>query len=256
MKIQSFRSPLAVFLLSVLASGLSSAAIVPLVPVPGAVFDEDGAERIDIEADSSFEVAALLKAPSFAVIKEWEGFEGKGTAQEFSNYGELPDGTTLRGRLVFKQANDTAPWAGRAMDRREHRGKALNTRGYTAIILPGTGHMQSYELGFGSGTDAGFRGDRVVRALAFVVTNLQVGENVTADFYNAAGDLLISQHATSIQNEDTVANYQGQEVFFCHIASADPAAQIQRVVVRLRASNQYKDLGIDAVGFTPAIKLR
>ena len=51
-------------------------------------------------------------------------------------------------------------------------------------------------------------------------------------------------------------NYQGQEVFFCHIASADPAAQIQRVVIRIRASNQYKDLGIDAVGFTPAVKLR
>lgn len=256
MKTPSFCPRVSLVLLGVFAPLLLSAGTVPLVPVPGLVFDEEGAERIDIHADASYDLADLAKVPGFSVIKEWEGFEGKGTAAEFSNYGLLPDGTTLRCRLVFKQAIDAAPWAGRAMDRREHWDKALNTRGYTAIILPGTGHMASYELSFGSGADAGFRADRVVRALAFVVTNIQVGELVTADFFNAAGALLVSQQGTSIQTEDTVVNYQGQEIFFAHITGVTPAAQIHRVVISIRASNKYKDIGLDAVGFAPPVKLR
>lgn len=239
-----------------LASGSAltlGAASVSLAPVPGAVFDEAPAELIDIIANEAYDAAALARQAGFAVVRDWTGFEGRGVAKEFSNHGLLPGGATLRGRLLFKNPVDMATWAGRATSRAEHPIKALNTVGDTAIIFPGSGHMVGYELAFGSGADATFKPDRAVRALGFVITNIMPGEVVRAEFYSAKGALLVAQDATGVAVEGGEANYQGQEIFFGHVAPADPASHIQRVVIRINASNQYKDWALAATGFTPPV---
>ena len=250
------KSPLFPRLLAGLAFGFTpplGAASVTLAPAPGAVFDEAPGELIDIIANEAYDAAALARQPGFAVVRDWTGFEGRGLAKDFSNFGLLPGGATLRGRLLFKNPVDMAVWAGRATSRAEHPIKALNTVGDTAIIFPGSGHMVGYELALGSGADATFKSDRAVRALGFVITNIMPGEVVRAEFYSASGALLVAQDATGVAVEGAEANYQGQEIFFGHVAPSDPASHIQRVVIRINASNQYKDWALAAAGFTPPV---
>jgi hypothetical protein len=234
----------------------AKAASVTLELVPGAVFERAPGETIDVVADDAHDAAALARHPGFAVIGEWKGFEGRGSAVDFSNFGLVGEEVTLRGRILFKNPVELAPWAGRATSRSEHPQKALNTLGDSAIILPGTGHMTGYELTFGSGEGAGFVADRAVRAIGFVIANIMPGETVRVEFYSRSGSLITSQQARGVALEGPAGNYQGQELFFGHVASADPAAQIHRVTVRLQASNQFKDWSLDALGFTPPQRAR
>jgi hypothetical protein len=210
-------------------------------------------------ATESASFASMEALSGLLVNNTWNGFTNIANTTGVANYLHFPGATSVDDRSVRFTTNynstNQSNWAGVGST-----GADLVVSGTHAYYLGSIGGSWTFaDITFGRltgtgddpagtrnaafATDAGAGLGYGVRAAGFVLSNVGQGRTFTAQFFDTNNNSL-----ASISGVGVTAGADGDEIFFGHIAGANPIEWISRIVIT--GNNGSANAGLDNFGFT------